>query len=207
MTQLYNVPKRELVLELDFLTDKQGIAPALCTPSPIFHIRLTKEYLEGDRPVEPDWFFKGTDGYQNNINAFLIALRDQYQRMTSNHLLAVLRYPSSNSMVHRVQLDSGDASHKSMLSDAALEAFSRVMRSHDDDDGCWLQLEQEFTPEISRRFRDYRDQCYRGAGRGPSHQDAMANLARQVHAFPNSDLERQMRAEFGSDSDGDNDDA
>ena len=196
-TDLYSVPKRELVLELDFYA-KHGIAPALCTPNPIFKVGVTKDYLEGDRPEEPDWFYKGTDVYDSNIKTFLTGLRDHYQRMTSNHVLTILRYPTGSSGIYRIQIDCAEGANKPMFSDAALEAFSQVIR-HNNDDGS---LDQAYTPAMARSIREYRDKC-RGAGEEPSFQADMAELARRIQAFRNSD---RWQEEFGGSSSEDDDD-
>lgn len=196
-THLYDVPKRELVLVLDFYA-KHGVAPALCTTGPIFDVGLTKDYLEGDRPDEPDWFFKGTSVYEKNIEQFLMGLRDHYQRMTSNHILTILRYPTGSSGVYRIQLDCAQGANKPMFSDAALEAFSQVMR-YNNDDGA---LDRAYTPAYARTIREYRNQC-QAAGQEPSMQAEMASLFRRIEAFKNSD---RWTEEFGGTHSDDDDD-
>lgn len=64
---LYDIDKQELVLELDFFAT-EGSAPALREP-PEFKVGITKRYFEGDRPEEPDWFYKGTEVYEKNVTS------------------------------------------------------------------------------------------------------------------------------------------
>ena len=154
VTHLYSVPKRELVLVLDFYA-KHGIAPALRTPNPIFEVGVTKDYLGDDRTKEPDWFFKGTDVYLIKVERYLTGMREEYELMTSKHVLTMLRYPTGASGVCSVHFDCAQGVDKPMFSDAALEAFSQIMR-YDNDDGS---LDQAYTPAFARSIREYRDQC------------------------------------------------
>ena len=190
LTHLYGVPKRELVLELDFYA-KHGTVPALCTPDPFFKVGVSKDYFEGDRPEEPDWFFKGTSEYQSHIRIFVTGMLDQYERTTPNQILVILRDPMGNAGIYRVQ-DGVHGTNTSLFSDAALEAFSQLMR-HDNDDGS---LDQAYTPAFARVIRKYRDK-YRSTGENPSLQ---ADIAL---AFRISDL---YQAGFDGSSNNDDDD-
>jgi len=134
VTREQNVDKKEVVLELDFHANDQGYAPALQDP-PIFKVGITSQYLTGSRPDELDWLPKGTDVYENNIKPFLALLQDQYQRMTSDHLLTIVHYPGGRSGVYRVQIKSED-SKKSHFSDTALDAFRWAVLDSDDSRLC-----------------------------------------------------------------------
>lgn len=77
---------------------------------------------------EPDWFYKGTDVYENNIRQFLVGLKDHFQRMTSNHLLAIARHPNGNSAVYRLQLMSEEGiGARPIFSDEAVDAFRHAL--------------------------------------------------------------------------------
>jgi len=125
-TREQDINKQELVLELDFRA-VNGVAPALKQP-PEFKIGIAKQYFEGDRVAEPDWFFKGTDGYEDNVKPFRLGLQDHHNRMTDSHVLIIVRHPVDGAGVYRVQLASCEDGSKPMLfSDQALEAYSRVL--------------------------------------------------------------------------------
>lgn len=150
ITQEHNLDKQEVVLELSFFAD-EGSAPALREP-PEFKVGITKDYLEGDRPNEPDWFCKGTHVYEKNVSAFLQAAADQYHRMTSDHLLTIVRYASGSSGVHHLMLNAlPEATGISLFSDDAYNAFARAMK---DDDSC---LEVVLGRENSSRIIAARD--------------------------------------------------
>jgi len=151
LTQAESIDKQEVVLELDFYAN-EGSAPALREP-PEFKVGITKRYLEGDRPDEPDWFYKGDDTYyEKNVSAFLAGTTDHYQRMTKNHLLTVTRYASGSSGVYRLMLLSSVENGTPLFSDEAYDAFDRAMK---DDDS---RLEEVFGDNhvniIARRDRD-----------------------------------------------------
>jgi hypothetical protein len=127
-----NIDKRELILEIDLFAD-EGSAPALRTPVE-FKVGQSLRYMEGQegtRSEEPGWFRKGSEAYQNSVNNFLAELKDQYQRMTSNHLLAVARLPDGSSGVYRTTLVSQE-NGVGLFSDEAMDAFSRAHRDGDD---------------------------------------------------------------------------
>ena len=190
LTRLYGVPKRESLLELDFYAE-HGTAPALRKPNPFFRVGATKDYLEGDRLAEPDWFLKGSDAYQINIKSFLTGLRDHYQRMTSNHALVIVRYPTGTSSIYRIMIDCTQGANKFIFSDAALESFSQVMR--DNDDGS---LDQVYTPAFARAIREYRDNC-RSSGYDSSDAAETADMVRRARAFLNSGI---WKAEYDGSS-------
>jgi hypothetical protein len=135
ITQDKGTDKQELVLEIDFFANK-GSAPSLRDPAE-FKIGITSRYLEGDRPDEPDWFYKGTNDYDSNIKVFIAVLSDRYHRMTSDRLLTVTRYASGSSGVNRIFLMS-EVGGTPLFSDDALDAFVRAMNNDDS------RLEQVF---------------------------------------------------------------
>jgi hypothetical protein len=79
-TQEYNVPKKQLFVEIDF----DGDAPALRNE---FQVWLTSGFLEGSSGADAlDWFRTHVDE-----KALAQSLREAYGRLTSNDLLAVSR--------------------------------------------------------------------------------------------------------------------
>jgi hypothetical protein len=130
ITREKKIDKQELVLELDLCVDEQGSAPAFRTPHE-FKVGITRRYLEGTRPDEPDWYGRGTGSvYQMNIDNFLANAQDQYQRMTSDHLLVIARYPSGDSGIYRLRVVS-ETTGVGLWSDEAMDAFSRALINDD----------------------------------------------------------------------------
>jgi hypothetical protein len=107
------IDKQELLLELDLYSDEQGSAPALRTP-PEFKVGITRRYLER----------RGTEWYDAD------SIRDHYQRMTSNHLLVLVRNPDHSMSIYKLQIVS-QTTGVGWYSDQAMDAFSRALR-HDD---------------------------------------------------------------------------
>lgn len=97
--------KEELLLEVDFKPDSDGYVPALDTPAR-FQLRDTRGYFEGSRPNEPDWYYKGTDIYENNISKSVTALKDQFRRITTNDLLCISRSADGGVGTYRIKLQS-----------------------------------------------------------------------------------------------------
>lgn len=118
------IGKLELLLELDLYADEQGSAPALRTP-PEFKVGITRRYLEGTRPEEPDWFGKGT-----NVDRVRACVQDQYQRMTSDHLFVIARYPNGSTGLYWLRPVS-PTTGIALFSDEAMDAFSRALRDDD----------------------------------------------------------------------------
>ena len=123
-----NMDKKELILELDFYG---ASAPAL-KERPEFKVGMARRYFEGSRPDEPDWFGKGTDFYEENIEGWLAALRDQYNDTTPNHLLVLAREPGGNSGMYSVNLVSDETTMTPLFSDEAVDAFERAVMYGDD---------------------------------------------------------------------------
>ena len=119
-----NITKSEVVLELDFHPDGSGRAPAL-RPSPDFEVKAARGYFEGDRPNEPDWFYKHVDEetYKSNVKNVIAGLKDQYSRMTENHLLCFVRQLGGFTSVYKLQMLPGDGSGIQMFGEEALKTF------------------------------------------------------------------------------------
>jgi hypothetical protein len=209
ITQEKGIDKQELVLEIDFFANK-GSAPALRDPAE-FKIGITSRYLEGDRPDEPDWFYKGTSVYDSNIKVFIAVLSDRYHRMTSDRLLTVTRYASgSSSGVHRLFLMT-EVDGTPLFSDDALDAFARAMNNDDS------RLEQVFGNKSNaitvRRDMEMRgrmlQQIMRGrmlqqitSGQPDGDTSFLANMARlreSLDAFMATDLEEENRDDYEED--------
>jgi hypothetical protein len=145
-----NVDSKEAVLVVSFYRDNEtGTAPALRDP-PEFQIGITKDFIRGDRPDEPDWFFKGTPVYEKNIDMFVTAVEDMYRRMTELHLLVIVRDSSGSPGVYRVQLHSAEKG-TSLFSPLALDAFGRAL---DGDDSL---LDQAYGPGQIQHIKSMRD--------------------------------------------------
>ena len=169
--------KSDLLIELDFATPAGtgGLAPALKNP-PEFKIAVSKRYFEGERPNEPDWFYKNEDvrAYQNNSKAVAAALKDTYKRLTNDHFLGLVRSPTGDPGCYRLQLQSPTKNH--MFSGEAVSAARKAIQ------------EGDFGPLSSIIGED---------------TDAMRTLRRGFGGLPSeSDLDRvrlAMNAMFGAD--------
>jgi len=119
-TEELELKKEDLLLELDFFKGPdQEISPAM---DGIFTIKVTAEILEDDRSAEPDWFFKGSELYEKNIEGFMGGLGDHYNRMTENQILVIHRRSDQLTGVYRADLvNQKTGAH--ITSDAALELF------------------------------------------------------------------------------------
>jgi hypothetical protein len=111
-TQEYNVTKRELFVDIDFYRD----APALRNE---FKVRLTSDFLEGSSIADAfDWFRVDADK-----NVIARCLREQYERLTTDHLLVV--YRAGNRMVTVKPLLLVHNRGYELLSDEAMESIGR----------------------------------------------------------------------------------
>ena len=83
-----NLTKSDVLLELDFMPDESGTAPALQTPVPNFKVKASRGYFEGERPNEPDWYHKHDDEqvYKSNVEKVLPGLKDRYERQVICYL-------------------------------------------------------------------------------------------------------------------------
>ena len=100
----YGLDKKDMLVELNFTTDHRGKIPALQDP-PEFNIAPVKDYIEGSRPAEPDWFFKSQDKavYESNVKGYIHAIQSQFDRMLPSHFLCLVRHASGTSC-YKVQL-------------------------------------------------------------------------------------------------------
>jgi hypothetical protein len=123
--------KEEVLVEVDFSPNEDGNIPALCDP-PEFIVNDARGYFEGSRPNEPDWFCKNEDDvlYEKNIDGFTGAIKDNFERMTSYHVLCAVRYPGGFS-VYRLQLQPDQGSGHQMFSDQALDAYRSALEDED----------------------------------------------------------------------------
>ena len=82
-----NLTKSDVLLELDFMPDESGTAPALQTPVPNFKVKASRDYFEGERPNEPDWFHKHDDEqvYKSNVEKIVPCLKDHYERQAISY--------------------------------------------------------------------------------------------------------------------------
>jgi hypothetical protein len=104
-TQEYNVPKKELLVEIDF----HGDAPALRNE---FKVWLTSGVLEGSSVADAPAWFRTQDG-----------LRGEYGRVTSDDLLVVSR--AGNGQVNMLVMKSKSKTGWSLLSDETVESIGR----------------------------------------------------------------------------------
>jgi hypothetical protein len=87
-TQEYDVPKKELLVEIDFFGD----APALRNE---FNVWLTSGFLQGSSVTDaPHWFLTEAEA---NKKTFTLQVKEQYARMGSDDFLVV--YVPGNGMV------------------------------------------------------------------------------------------------------------
>jgi hypothetical protein len=188
------VDKKDLLLEVDLMVDRdKGSAPGLRTP-PEFKMAPATSYMHGKRPNEPDWFYKGTEVYTNNINNMLSGLRDQHSRMTDDRILTLVRHPTGDSSVYRICLMSQDTG-MALFSEEALQAFRRAVVHHDDS-----QLASVYSPEQARSITSRRDYEIH---RNPEFQQDMAGFFQRISTFMQSDEGKRIQAEGGGDDDDD----
>jgi hypothetical protein len=128
-TQEYNVPKKELLLEIDFCGD----APALRNE---FKVGLTSRFWDGSSLVdEPDWFrTRDEDAEKNNVIRWL---KDNHECTTSDNLQAVCRSGDGQVSANRLG-----------LSDEAVESIGR-----EDYDRMVASLGQGMTDNYFREKR------------------------------------------------------
>ena len=121
--------KNELLLELDFHSSSMSndVAPALKNP-PQFKVADSKGYFRGDRPNEPDWFFKKEDKkcYKSNMKSLIKIMEDTYNRLTDDHLMLIVRNPDGHFGCYRFNLQSSETKCQ-MFSQAMVSAASKAM--------------------------------------------------------------------------------
>jgi len=148
----HHLTKGEVLLEVDFMPDESGLAPALQVPAE-FTVAKSRGYFEGSRPNEPDWFYKHVDSsvYKSNVKSIIAALKDTYQRLTPDHILVLTRY-SGGVSVYRLQLSDFEGKGAEMFSDKAVDAVrSAVM------EGDYGPLSRIFDHTKMGYFRDKYD--------------------------------------------------
>ena len=160
------LPKREVLLEMDFATPPQrgGLAPALRDPVE-FKVAPARGYFEGDRPDEPDWFYKNQDRacYEGNIRAIVPVLRETFERLQDQHLLAFVRSPSGSGC-YRITLHSEETMNP-LFGQAAVDACRKAI-----EDGDFGDLEDYIgrtTPTSKSMMRTLR----RGFGAMPGEDE------------------------------------
>jgi hypothetical protein len=110
-TQEYNIPKKELLLEIDFYED----APALRNE---FKVWLTSGFLEGSSVVDaPDWFHARAEK-----KSLARGVKEDYEKVTKDDLLAVCRASNGIVSVIRVSFPGAETSYP-LLSDEVVESI------------------------------------------------------------------------------------
>jgi len=139
--------KDDLLLELDFLIGENGTAPALKDP-PEFKVAEACLYFEGDRPNEPDWFYKGTsdtENYEHAIKNVMSNLKLHFNGKNENHLLCFAQYPGGCSSC-KVQLQQ-PTSGRHMFSNGAVAAVNSLIKSDDN-----VPFKHYFEPNIAKKI-------------------------------------------------------
>jgi hypothetical protein len=132
-TQECNVPKTELLVEIDFYGD----APALRNE---FKVWLTSDYS-----VAPDWFGIGTCTEKKTLERFL---REGYETLTSDDLLVVCRAGNCMVSITRMFLP-GAKTGCQLLSDEAVKAVGT-----ENYDWMVVNLGQDTTDEYFKEKED-----------------------------------------------------
>lgn len=147
-----NLAKNEVLLELDFLPDESGLAPALRKPSPAFHVKASRGYFEGDRPNEPDWYYKEDEEvYNRNVKKVISALQDNFNRITDIHLLCFVRHANGFTSCYRMQMQAGIDNDTQLFGNDAFGAFESAV--HEKDFGALRALfGEEVTSRIMRHL-------------------------------------------------------
>jgi hypothetical protein len=112
-TQEYNVPKKELLVEIDFFGD----APALRNE---FKVCLTSGFLEVSSVADvPDWF--RTDAAKKSVARYL---REDYERVTCDDMLTFSHSGNDVVNVQTLCFPVGNVGYKSLF-DEAVESIGR----------------------------------------------------------------------------------
>eukprot|EP00526_Cylindrotheca_closterium_P024182 CAMPEP_0113650712 /NCGR_PEP_ID=MMETSP0017_2-20120614/27003_1 /TAXON_ID=2856 /ORGANISM="Cylindrotheca closterium" /LENGTH=192 /DNA_ID=CAMNT_0000563279 /DNA_START=78 /DNA_END=653 /DNA_ORIENTATION=- /assembly_acc=CAM_ASM_000147 len=128
----YGVTSGEMLLELNFKANEEGIVPAMQDP-PELKIAPVKHYVEGSRPAEPDWFYKKENKkiYEKNVKGCIKGIKEQHSRRLPNQVLCLAGH-SGGASCYKIQLQE-PVNMNEMFSDAALQAFAAYI--NDDDSG------------------------------------------------------------------------
>jgi hypothetical protein len=129
----FNLAKSEVLLELDFLPDKDGGSPpALRSPVPDFKVKASRGYFEGERPNEPDWFYKHDDEetYNKNMKSIIPGLKDYFNRVTEIHLnlLCFVRHSGELTSCYRMQMEHGSGSGVQLFGEEEFQAFRSAIQ-------------------------------------------------------------------------------
>jgi hypothetical protein len=109
-TMEFNVPKKELLVEIDFFGD----APALRNE---FKVWLTSGFLEESSVVDaPGWFRRRAE---KSLERFL---REEYEKVTKDNLLVVYRAGNGMGAVLRLSSPGAETGYP-LLSDEAVESI------------------------------------------------------------------------------------
>jgi hypothetical protein len=112
-TQEYNVPKKELLVEIDFFGD----APALRNE---FQVWLASGFLGGSSVTDaPDWF--RTHSHSKDIKRYAT---EQYEQVTSDDLRVVCRAGNGLLNTQCLHFSIANTGHE-LLSDEAMESIGR----------------------------------------------------------------------------------
>lgn len=113
--------KKNVVLAIDFYDNTSHNTSSL---GGSFCVAPISQVLEGDRPAEPDWFFRGTSSvlYESNVALFHEGLRDHHACMTYNHVLVAYRGTDGNAGVYRCDVMT-EKTGWHLCSDEALALF------------------------------------------------------------------------------------
>jgi hypothetical protein len=112
-TQEYNVPKKELLVEIDFFGD----APALRNE---FQVWLASGFLGGSTVTDaPDWF--RTHSHSKDIKRYAT---EQYEQVTSDDLRVVCRAGNGLLNTQCLHFSIANTGHE-LLSDEAMESIGR----------------------------------------------------------------------------------
>ncbi|CAJ1942146.1 unnamed protein product [Cylindrotheca closterium] len=141
--------KSDMLVELDYCCNENGIVPAM-KDEPEFKIAPVKEYLEGSKPAEPDWFGKkGSQEYNDNVKGYLHNLKDQYSKVLPSQFLFLVRYPEGTS-TYKLQLIE-PITKKQMFSQQAVRAFKTYM-DHGDDGPLSRFLSPSYVVGVKRKL-------------------------------------------------------
>ena len=164
------LPKREILLEMDFATPPQrgGLAPALRDPVE-FKVAPARGYFEGDRPDEPDWFYKGQDRacYERNVKAIVPVLKETFERLQDQHLLAFVRSPSGGGGCYRITLQSEETMNP-LFGQKTVDACRSAIEDEDFSD--LMDIVGVNTPASKSMMRTFR----RGFGAMPDEDELNA---------------------------------
>jgi len=126
----YGLTKNDMLVELDLCINQNGIVPAM-QDKPEFKIAPVKDYVEGSRPAEPDWFGKGCgEIYEHSVAFYLRNVKDQHSKLLPIEFLFLIKYPAGCSTYKLKTIQPETKQH--MFSEEAVLAFKTYI-DHGDD--------------------------------------------------------------------------